>query len=257
MLALHAHPDDETLLTGGTLARAAATGHRVVLVTATSGEAGLTRTGPVGLGQTRRAELHEAAGRLGAARVVLLDYADSGMQATDAPANAFCRQQLAAVADRVAALVREEQADLLTGYDAAGGYGHPDHLMVHRVARQVQRDTGIRLLEATVDREALARLMRWIAWAPGLPEGFTADAVVGAWTSRDGLTHHLDVRDQLEVKRWALAAHVSQQTGTARSRTAQLLLRLPTRVASRVLGTEWFHEPGLLPGRRTDIWSGA
>ncbi len=80
LVSFHAHPDDEALLTGGTLARAAAEGHRVVLVTATAGEAGLTDgTGlHPPLGERRRDELARAAAALGCARWELLDYQDSG-----------------------------------------------------------------------------------------------------------------------------------------------------------------------------------
>src|SRR6185369_10070105 len=81
LLAFHAHPDDEALLTAGTLARAAAEGHRVTLVVATAGEAGLAGQ-PVGpeLATRRLAELRASAAALGCARVVELNYPDSGMR---------------------------------------------------------------------------------------------------------------------------------------------------------------------------------
>src|SRR5262245_12124496 len=82
VVALHAHPDDEALLTGGTLARAASEGHHVVLVTATAGGAGLTSTGIAAEGHLedrRAAELRAAAATLGIRDVRLLGYDDSGM----------------------------------------------------------------------------------------------------------------------------------------------------------------------------------
>lgn len=255
LVSLHAHPDDETLLTGGTLARAAAAGDRVVLVTATAGEVGLTGAAlHEGLGTRRRAELDEAARRLGVARVVLLGHADSGQDPAAMSPHALCRQDVDAVAAQVADVVLAEDADLLTGYDAAGGYGHPDHVMVHRVARAVAADTGVRLMEATVDRRSLGRALRWVGWLPGLPEGFTPTAVRGRWSAREDLTHHVDVRDVLATKRAALRAHASQRATDRGSRTAQVLLALPPPLARRVLGTEWFVEPGRAPGRRPDVW---
>ena len=82
LVAFHAHPDDEALLTAGTMARAAAEGHRVVLVVATDGDLGLaasTYAGDGALGRRRLAELRTSAARLGVARVEHLGYADSGL----------------------------------------------------------------------------------------------------------------------------------------------------------------------------------
>src|SRR3954469_18300192 len=78
LVSFHAHPDDEALFTGGTLARASAEGHRVVLVVATAGELGLTGGDGAGLGARRAGELAAAAAALGVARVVTLGYGDSG-----------------------------------------------------------------------------------------------------------------------------------------------------------------------------------
>ena len=82
LIAFHAHPDDEALLTAGTMARAAAEGHRVVLVVATDGDLGLaasTYAGDGHLGERRLAELRASADHLGVARVEHLGYADSGL----------------------------------------------------------------------------------------------------------------------------------------------------------------------------------
>ena len=83
LVSFHAHPDDEALLTGGTLARASAEGHRVVLVVATAGEAGLgvVRSGRGGLGAQRLEELGASARELGVARVEALDYPGLGIRA--------------------------------------------------------------------------------------------------------------------------------------------------------------------------------
>src|SRR3954454_14997197 len=128
LVAFHAHPDDESLLTGGTLARCAAQGHRVVLVVATSGERGLAQD-TAGLGARRLRELERAAGLLGVSRIVLLGYGDTGFREPAEPASgSFCAVPVADAAARVAAVLRDEEADVLTVYDANGGYGHRDHL---------------------------------------------------------------------------------------------------------------------------------
>ena len=99
LVALHAHPDDESLLTGGTLARAAAQGHRVVLVVATAGERGLAQEA-AGLGARRVAELERAAELLGVTRTVLLGYGDSGFrEPAEPPPGSLC----AAAVEEVAA----------------------------------------------------------------------------------------------------------------------------------------------------------
>jgi LmbE family N-acetylglucosaminyl deacetylase len=172
VISFHAHPDDEALLTAGTLARAAAAGHRVVLVVATRGEAGLASTamgtGDV-LAQRRTAELMRSAEALGCARVECLGYADSGM--ADAPSgieNAFARVDTEEAARRLAEILLEEEADVLTIYDPAGGYGHPDHVQIHHVGiRAAELAATPVVLEATVDRGLLQRALRIISRAPG------------------------------------------------------------------------------------------
>ena len=120
---LHAHPDDEALLTGGTMARLAAEGHRVVLVSATAGEAGLAASRFTHAGELashRRHELDEAARVLGCARVIELGYADSGMagEPSGAP-NSFADADVDEAAGRVAEILRDERAGVVIGYDAA------------------------------------------------------------------------------------------------------------------------------------------
>ncbi|MGZ4494431.1 MAG: PIG-L deacetylase family protein, partial [Nocardioides sp.] len=108
LVAFHAHPDDEALLTGGTLAKAAAQGHRVVLVTATNGERGLAgRADGRGddLARLRLAELETSAAALGCARVVTLGYGDSGLRPDPDDLDAFAHVDVEAAARRLADLL--------------------------------------------------------------------------------------------------------------------------------------------------------
>jgi LmbE family N-acetylglucosaminyl deacetylase len=248
LVSFHAHPDDEVLLTGGTLARAAAEGHRVVLVVATAGEAGLAADRGGGLGGRRLRELRQAAGELGCARVEVLGYPDSG-SVPPPPAGSFASLPVAGPAARLAEILREEHADVLTIYDAVGGYGHPDHIAVHHVGLAAAELAGTRcVLAATVDRTALRRAARIIARFPGIPAEFHPDRFAALYTAREQLTHRIDVRRYAAAKRRAMAAHVSQRSGGESIRTLALLLRLPQPVFHRLLGAEWFVEIGRRPG---------
>ncbi len=252
IVSLHAHPDDEVLLTGGWLAQRAAAGDRVVLVFATDGGAGLTAgvsgqtdvktSGSMVLAHHRRAEAAASARALGAARVIWLGYADSGMtQAPSAGSHRFVDAPEHEAARQVAAILDQEDTDVLTGYDGRGGYGHPDHVHVHRIARAAQNLASRRpsLLEATVDRTWLVRGLHVLRPFARLLPGLTLPED-DIYTDRAGLSQVVDVRDQLEAKRAALAAHSSQASGGMR--TIAVLLALPTGLARRVLGTEWFVE---------------
>jgi LmbE family N-acetylglucosaminyl deacetylase len=245
IVAFHAHPDDEVLATGGTLARLAAEGHRVVIVVACDGWMG-ARSEP-GSG-VRLDELRASAAVLGAARAEHLGYADSGHGAVlypDPPdRQRFVRADVEEAATRLAALIREEQADLLLSYDARGGYGHRDHVRVHVVGARAAELTGVRVLEATVPRELIARifgivrpLRLVIRHDPAvLREGFTPRAQI---------THRVNARRYARQKQAALAAHRSQVPGTGRSaRLKRVLLAAPPPVFGLVLGLEWFAEPG-------------
>jgi LmbE family N-acetylglucosaminyl deacetylase len=251
VLAFHAHPDDEVLLTGGTLARLAAEGHRVVIVAATDGAMG-PATAP-GAG-ARLAELHASATVLGAARVVHLGYADSGhgpVLYDDPPDRVrFARADLDEAAGRLAALIRDERIDLLLSYDVHGGYGHRDHIRVHEVGARAADMTGTRVLEATAPREliglfaSLTLLLRLVVRhdASGLRAGFTPWAAI---------THRVDVRHYARQKQAALAAHRSPATGSGRSaRLMRVLVAMPIPAFRLALGREWFAEPGAPAGTR-------
>lgn len=254
IVSFHAHPDDEALLTAGTLARATADGHRVVLVVATSGGAGLAdgNLDAAALARVREGELAASARALSVARLVLLGHPDSGLtpdQRSVGGPPPFCETDPELVAMELAGVLREERADVLTSYDAAGGYGHPDHLQVHQVGILAARmaKTPV-VLEATVDRDRLlwpARLLGAMSAVVPLP--YLPD-LRAAFTPRDELTHRVDVRPHLDAKIRSLQAHSSQAGGGDAVRTLALLLRLPGPLRRSVLGTEWFREVGRQPG---------
>lgn len=245
VVAFHAHPDDEVLLTGGTLARLAAEGHRVIIAVACNG---IVRREPGPGERTRLDELRESASALGAARVVHLGYADSGhgpVLFPDPPGLVrFVRADLGEAAARLAGLIREERADLLLSYDARGGYGHPDHVKVHQVGARAARLAGVRVLEATLPRELAAwgfgpaRLLRLVVrYDPG--------EIRGGFTPRSAITHRIDVRRYAARKRAALAAHRSYTQSAGRAaRLARVMLVLPVPFFALLFGREWFAEPG-------------
>ncbi len=161
---LHAHPDDESSGTSGSMSRASAGEHRVVVVYGTNGDHGEVPE-DLAPGETlvarRRSEAEASAMATGTSRVAWLGYADSGMTGwvqNSAP-ESFHQADLDEAAQRLAAILDEEDADVLVGYDWHGGYGHPDHVKVHHVAH---RSAGLaarrpRLLEATMNRDAMRR----------------------------------------------------------------------------------------------------
>jgi LmbE family N-acetylglucosaminyl deacetylase len=234
----HAHPDDEALLTAGTMAKAAATGHRVVLVMATDGAAGLASSSIGDLVAMRTRELSDSARILGVHRVVNLGYADSGLDGQ--AQNGFVSTPVSQVAERVARVIQDEDADILIGYDPNGGYGHPDHIHIHRVAREAARMSRTQLFEATLPREPIAHAVHAAARLRLTPQGFDPHEFDRAWTPRAQITHRVNVREHLAAKRAAQAAHVSQGSADDGVRTLQVLGKLPTPVARMVLGTEFY-----------------
>lgn len=257
LVSFHAHPDDEALLTAGTLARAAAEGHRVVLVCATDGGSGLAARELAGpeLAARRVEELHRSAAAIGCARVQLLGYDDSGGDGlAGRDGHAFARVDVEAAAGRLAELLREEAADVLTVYDPAGGYGHPDHVQLHRVGVRAAELAGTPVvLEATVDRRPIVRVLRVLGPLRrlGVLSGeWRPDRFAHAYTDHDALTHRVDVGRYAGRKRAAMAAHATQTTGGGSWRTLALFLRLPMPLFRLVFGHEWFVERGRPPGGR-------
>ena len=257
-MCFHAHPDDEALLTAGTMAKAAATGHRVVLVSATRGEVGEVAgdflAAGEDLGERRWHELERAAALLGVARLEWLGYGDSGSEPgvrdrtgrTGAPR--FVEVPPDEAAARLADILVEEQADALTSYDPNGGYGHPDHVQVHRVGALAARRAGTPvLLEATIDRD-LMRLGVELASSMGyaVPPEFTPDRFDLWYTPAEAITHAVDVHAHLAQKKAAMQAHASQATSARQggTRTIDLFLGLPDDLFATGFGTEWFVQRG-------------
>jgi LmbE family N-acetylglucosaminyl deacetylase len=237
---VHAHPDDEALLTAGTMARATSEGHRVVLVVATDGAAGLASSDFTDLAATRSVELDASARALGVSRTVMLGYPDSGLHGDVAGGLAQARRF--DVAKQIAAICDEEAADVLVGYDPSGGYGHPDHLQVHQATRaaSVLSARPPRLFEATLPREPIARAVH-LAAATGLtPPEFDPSEFDRAWTPRSQITHRVNVRGLMKAKSAALRAHASQASADGTVRTLAVLTRLPRPLQHLLLGTEYY-----------------
>jgi LmbE family N-acetylglucosaminyl deacetylase len=253
LVFFHAHPDDEAITTGGTMARAAAEGHRVVLVVATGGEYGEK---PEDLGDTetladrRRAETRRSAAALGVHRVAWLGYVDSGMTGWEqnGAADSFWSAPVDEAAARLAQLLTDEHADVVTCYDWHGNYGHPDHVQVHRVGHRAAELAGTeRVYEATTNRDAIRGFMA-MAKEMGASETDTFDPDAPA---DDGnpfgvpeaeLTTAVDVTAYTGQKRASIACHGSQVSD------ASFFLQMPAEQFAAAFGTEWYTRVGAPAG---------
>jgi LmbE family N-acetylglucosaminyl deacetylase len=246
VVAFHAHPDDEVILTGGTLASAAAQGHRVVVVTATDGR---TDDEP---DDTRLGELRSSTSILGAHRVECLGYADSGYGPAFYPDPVgrirFARADVDEAARRLAAVLEAEDADVLLSYESNGGYGHRDHVQVHHVGKRAAELAGTpRLLEATMPRELLRRIAE-VCRLLRLPAPYDPDVARTAYAPRAAITHRINVRRFARQKRDAFAAHRSQIGTGPGARLFGVLLALPPQVFGLIFSHEWFVDPAAPPG---------
>jgi LmbE family N-acetylglucosaminyl deacetylase len=239
LLAVHAHPDDESSGTGGLLRLAANHGHTTVLITCTNGELGdvkgpawrLTpRTSPADrqhLANIRRQELARASTILGVSHLYMLGYHDSGMQGweTNEAPQAFTQVDGEAATARVVEILRRHRPHVVITYDANGGYGHPDHIMAHRIT--------VAAVEAAADTQRFPQLgAAWhvpkfyhTAWARSeLLRVFKVLHCLGRhtplrdakfdpndWGCPDALiTTRIDVRPVMRDKWQALFTHRSQ-----------------------------------------------
>ena len=248
LVCFHAHPDDESIATAGSMVAAAAAGHRVVLVVATLGEEGEVPDGFLAAGESlaerREAETRASAQILGTSRVEFLGYRDSGMAgtATNDHPDAFCQADVEEAAGRLAAVLREEGADVVTIYDENGVYGHPDHVQVHRVgARAAQLAGTPRVLESTMNRDYLRSLMA---------EAKEAEAELGAVDSPDVDAMQLGVAGDRITTRVDVTAHVERKRASMRAHASQIgeqsfFLAMPDEAFARSFGFEWYIRHGV------------
>lgn len=244
LVCVHAHPDDESITTGGTMIQAAEQGHRVVLVVATRGELGEPQPGVLRDGEPlwerRVAETHRAGEILGAERVEFLGYEDSGMmgEPTNDNPNCFWQADVEQAAEKLAALLREVDADVLTIYDSHGGYGHPDHIQVHRMGRRAAELAGItQVFQATMNRTRIKEMIA--ANREEFVEAIEEDDDVETdefGSLEEDITHAIDVTAFLDRKRASMEAHASQIGPDS------FFLKMPPEVFAEAFGIEWYIE---------------
>ncbi|MEU0727322.1 N-acetyl-1-D-myo-inositol-2-amino-2-deoxy-alpha-D-glucopyranoside deacetylase [Streptomyces sp. NPDC006140] len=273
LLLVHAHPDDESINNGATMARYAAEGAHVTLVTCTLGERGevippeLAHLTGAALGQHRRRELTAAMAELGVRDVRLLGgagrYSDSGMMGlpdNDDPA-CFWQADVDTAAAHLVEVIHEVRPQVLVTYDDNGGYGHPDHIQAHRVAMraaELSAETGWTISKIYWNRvprpvveQSFARLREDL---PGTPFTKTAevDDVPGV-VAEERITAVIDGTAHAAAKAAAMRAHATQVT------VAEPYFVLSNELAQPILTTEYYE---LVRGERgsgereTDLFAG-
>ncbi|GGW37314.1 N-acetyl-1-D-myo-inositol-2-amino-2-deoxy-alpha-D-glucopyranoside deacetylase [Streptomyces caelestis] len=273
LLLVHAHPDDESINNGATMARYAAEGAHVTLVTCTLGERGEVippelahLTGPA-LGQHRRQELDAAMAALGVQDFRLLGgagrYSDSGMMGlpdNEAP-GCFWQADVDEAAAHLVEVIREVRPQVLVTYDDNGGYGHPDHIQAHRVAMravELSAESGRPIPKVywnraprSVVEQSFARLREDL---PGLPFAKTADVDdVPGVVADERITTAVDGAAHAAAKAAAMRAHATQIT------VSGPYFALSNELAQPILTTEYYE---LVRGERgsgereTDLFAG-
>jgi LmbE family N-acetylglucosaminyl deacetylase len=265
LMAVHAHPDDEVLSTGGVLARASAEGIRTVLVTCTNGEQG---DGPGGIkpGEpghdeaavraVRLGELRESVALLGISDVELLGYHDSGMVgwAGNERPDAFANVPVDEAAGRLAELMERYRPDVVVTYDENGNYGHPDHIQAHRITVAAIAACGVpaKFYHTAIPRAGMAELFGYLR-SIGFDLG-DFDPPEDFGTPDELITAVVDVSAHVTQKRKALEAHASQGDNI-------FMLRMPEEGQQMMFGGEAFvrqfskvpapdHEDDLFAGLR-------
>ena len=260
LVTFHGHPDDEAISCGGTIAKAVAEGHRVVLVVATKGENGEVAEGFLSPGETlaerRVMEQEEACRILGIARLEWLGFVDSGMMGTpenDDP-ESFWSADIEVAAARLAAILEDENADILTHYDPAGTYGHPDHIQCHRVGLRAAELAEVRrLYESVANRDHIQENLSRLSEEEfqRLQEGGLDPAEMDELgVPASEITTAVDVRGYLGLKRSAMAAHASQIADTS------FFLAMPPHLFEQSFGTEWYIRRGAAEMSETSLFEG-
>ena len=228
LMAVHAHPDDESSSTGGVLARYANEGITTVLVTCTNGDYGdgpdHVKPGEEGhdpgqVSKTRLGELDQACAHLEVTHLEVLGYHDSGMPDWEYKdhGHVFCNVPLDESVGRLVALVERYRPDVMVTYDDMGGYNHPDHLQAHRIAVEAFRRTAIpsklyfiarRRRDWDKMRERMAAAGIEVPSPP--PRTLDPEMLRRIEESEMRITTTVDVGAFAARKRDALAAHASQ-----------------------------------------------
>lgn len=254
LLAIFAHPDDETFGVGGTMARYADNGVPVTMVCATRGEVGEIAKGspatPETLGQYREQELRDAMAILGVTDVRFLDFRDSGMKGTDDNKNprAFMNAPADAVVPGLVRLIRERKPDVIVTWDESGGYGHPDHVATHFHATAAFHAasaadqypdagppwSGASLFYVSIPMEEFGRVMEEMR-KRGMPvPEFGADEEIAS-LPRVETNCAIDVSEFFERKTRAMLAHSSQITPD------DAFMSMPEDLQRSFFGREYFH----------------
>ena len=276
LLAFHAHPDDETTSTGGVLAKYSAAGEHVVVVTATDGAEGEIHNydDPESLrGQLtemREQELDAALRILNIEHHAFLGYRDSGMMGTDANADSRCFWQadFMEATGKLVSLIRHHQPEVLVVYDPFGGYGHPDHIQVHRVGVASYWGAGdvVRFPLADGEEPWQPAKLYWSAWPRSRMRAFAdlrlaaeliseedAERMRESGTPDEAITTWIDVREHLEQKNDAWKAHRTQIPED------WFFFQVPDDLRPDVFGDETFVRvfgPTDGHSRETDLFSG-
>lgn len=249
ILAVLAHPDDESFGMGGTLALYAKRGIDVYLICATRGEAGEAEKehlrGFPSIGEMREAELRCAAGILGLKEVYFLGYRDSGMPgaADNHHPQALIQQPIEEVAEKVAGHIRALSPNVVLTFDPIGGYRHPDHIHIHRATMLAFEKTMHESLHPkagapyspraiyfhTISRgflKFIVRLMRFIGKDPGR-WGKNGDIDLESIAAVDFPTHaRIDIQSVWDKKEAASNCHSSQGGGQMRRGLTGQILRI-------------------------------
>ena len=263
LLAIFAHPDDETFGPGGTLAKYAADGVAVHLVCATRGEAGESDISDLGacedLACQREEELRCAAAVLGLQKVHLLEYRDSGMAGS--PANQHPRALVQADPDvlsgQIADLIRHVRPQVVITFDPFGAYGHPDHIAMHRATvaafhRLAEGERPEKLYFTAFSRTTMRWAVRLMPLFGVDPEAVGKNKDINLRTILDHdlpITARIDVGSVYDRKQEASACHSSQLSGPG-----SFWGRLPQWMVRRWRANETFHraEPPFGPGERVE-----
>jgi N-acetyl-1-D-myo-inositol-2-amino-2-deoxy-alpha-D-glucopyranoside deacetylase len=233
LLAFHAHPDDETIAMGGTMAKYASAGIPVVVVTATDGALGEVHNyddpGPIKerLAEVRAEEIRAALDILGVKDQEFLGYRDSGMMGweTNHHPNCFWQADHQEAARRLVSLIRKYRPEVMTIYDPHGGYGHPDHINVHRIGIDAfyasddemrfplsKGEEGWRPAKLYMTARPRTRMAAWaeMRLSEGSIDAETAERMRQSGVPDDLVTCLVDVREYVETKLNALRAHRTQ-----------------------------------------------